>query len=176
MMRLQEATNLGSTQDGAELLLFFVFVPTNTPHHKSAKETATSIASMISNLQLRFDLEIATSSKEVQERIIEYLDHHHHHDEGSDYDEVETQHHQKDDSMQKIIADSLKWRLPFLGIISDINRRLPWYISDWIDGVKDIRTIMKICSTVLFLYFSTILPAIRIWINQSRTYKWCDVN
>ena len=46
------------------------------------------------------------------------------------------------------------------GLWGDITRRLPWYISDFVDGVKDLKSISKVISTTVFLYFACLLPSI----------------
>jgi sodium borate transporter 11 len=46
------------------------------------------------------------------------------------------------------------------GIQNDVLRRLPHYVSDYRDGFMDTRTVHKIISTTMFLYFACILPAI----------------
>ena len=81
-------------------------------------------------------------------------------------------------------------RKPFGGFIGDISRRLPWYVSDWVDGknerfpyaddciitvatvagVNGWKTLRKVFTTVWFLYFACILPAIAFGVlNHSNT-------
>ena len=49
---------------------------------------------------------------------------------------------------------------PFRGLIQDFKRRRKHYISDYLDGLRGHRTIQKLFSTVIFLYFACLLPAI----------------
>ena len=49
---------------------------------------------------------------------------------------------------------------PFRGIRDDLARRLPYYWSDYKDGVVGPKSLQKTISTTFFLYFSIILPAI----------------
>ena len=53
-----------------------------------------------------------------------------------------------------------KFWQPFLGIRDDLKRRLPYYWSDYKDGVVGPKSLQKTISTTFFLYFSIILPAI----------------
>ena len=57
-------------------------------------------------------------------------------------------------------ADSgSKW-VPFRGIRDDLAKRLPFYWSDYKDGIIGDKAFSKTLSTTFFLYFSIILPAI----------------
>ncbi|KHJ84963.1 hypothetical protein OESDEN_15317 [Oesophagostomum dentatum] len=49
---------------------------------------------------------------------------------------------------------------PFRGLTEEFKRRLAVYPSDFTDGVNGHRTMQKLFSTVVFLYFACILPAI----------------
>ena len=53
-----------------------------------------------------------------------------------------------------------KFWQPFRGISDDLKRRLPYYWSDYKDGVVGPKSLQKTISTTFFLYFSIILPAI----------------
>lgn len=48
------------------------------------------------------------------------------------------------------------------GFIADIKRRLnpSTYLSDWTDGLRDGRSLMKYLSTTVWLYFAIIMPTI----------------
>ena len=46
------------------------------------------------------------------------------------------------------------------GLQDDLRRRIPHYWADFRDGVVGDKTIQKVISTTLFLYFASILPAI----------------
>lgn len=50
----------------------------------------------------------------------------------------------------------------FIGrdLIDDVKRRLPHYVSDYKDGVIGHKTPKKTAATVVFLYFSCLLPSI----------------
>ena len=52
-----------------------------------------------------------------------------------------------------------KW-IPFRGIRDDLAKRLPYYWSDYKDGIIGNKAFSKTLSTTFFLYFSIILPAI----------------
>lgn len=46
------------------------------------------------------------------------------------------------------------------GLIDDLKRRLSFYISDFSDGIFGDRSLYKSISTIIFLYFSVLLPCI----------------
>lgn len=50
--------------------------------------------------------------------------------------------------------------MPFKGIKDDLAKRLPFYLSDYKDGIIGNKAFSKTLSTTFFLYFSIILPAI----------------
>lgn len=57
------------------------------------------------------------------------------------------------------------------GLIRDLRRRWPHYLSDFKDGITGHRTIQKLVSTTLFLYFACILPSIAFGVLNSRNTK-----
>ena len=44
---------------------------------------------------------------------------------------------------------------PFRGIVDDFNRRIPHYVSDWLDGWN-----LKLLAAVFFIFFTSIGPAV----------------
>lgn len=57
------------------------------------------------------------------------------------------------------------------GIREDLCRRLPHYISDYVDGVIGAKTPQKVLSTTFFLYFACLLPAIAFGVlNDQNTH------
>ena len=58
----------------------------------------------------------------------------------------------------------------FKGLKADLQRRLPHYKSDYLDGITDKKGIQKIASTTFFLYFACVLPSIAFGVlNASNT-------
>ncbi|PAV87728.1 hypothetical protein WR25_03764 [Diploscapter pachys] len=49
---------------------------------------------------------------------------------------------------------------PFRGLREEFSRRIKHYPSDFIDGIQGPKTIQKLLSTIVFLYFACLLPAI----------------
>lgn len=48
------------------------------------------------------------------------------------------------------------------GLIEDIKNRYKWsmYKSDWLDGIRDPRSLLKYLSTIVWLFFAIIMPTI----------------
>ena len=49
---------------------------------------------------------------------------------------------------------------PLRGLYADIKRRRRHYLTDYLDGFRGHKTIQKLFSTIIFLYFACLLPAI----------------
>lgn len=54
----------------------------------------------------------------------------------------------------------VKWINFMSGVKENIYRRSQLYISDWTDGITDTKTISKVISTAIFLYFLCLLPTL----------------
>lgn len=62
------------------------------------------------------------------------------------------------------------------GLVKDIRLRLPYYISDYVDGLRDLSTINKLLSTILLLYFAILMPVIAfgVYFEKSTNKKIGD--
>lgn len=47
---------------------------------------------------------------------------------------------------------------PGRGLYQDFCRRRKHYLSDYLDGIRGHRTIQKLFSSIIFLYFACLLP------------------
>ena len=68
-------------------------------------------------------------------------------------------------------AAPIKWYHVGKGIKSDFLGRLPYYLDDFLDGIRGPNTIQKTIATTLFLYFSVILPAVALGVLNSKNTK-----
>ncbi|CAG0899128.1 unnamed protein product, partial [Cyprideis torosa] len=69
-----------------------------------------------------------------------------------------------------------RWFVFGRDILDDLARRVPYYISDYTDGLENAKTIQKVISTTFFLYFACILPAIAFGVlNDHNTHGKIDV-
>lgn len=55
------------------------------------------------------------------------------------------------------------------GIRENISRRLKYYKSDFVDGLKGKNTLRKTLATIFFLYFACILPCIAFGVLVDKT-------
>ncbi|CAG5077689.1 Oidioi.mRNA.OKI2018_I69.PAR.g8788.t1.cds [Oikopleura dioica] len=46
------------------------------------------------------------------------------------------------------------------GLWGDIKRRARWYLSDYVDGVNNVKSVSKSISATVFLFFACLLPSI----------------
>uniref|UniRef100_A0A183BP25 HCO3_cotransp domain-containing protein n=1 Tax=Globodera pallida TaxID=36090 RepID=A0A183BP25_GLOPA len=65
---------------------------------------------------------------------------------------------------------SRRW-FPGRGLILDLRRRLPFYKSDFLDGIADLRAFQKTISSTAFLYFIVLPTAIALgMLNEEHTH------
>lgn len=146
--RMSRHTNMG---EGANEVKFFILVlcPTNIKGTKTALETARTFATLFSDMSLRHSLLESQVDLEFKAYIRKAA-----HD-------ISTRQEKAEIDMSKEEADNEPSFLqPFRGIRDDLARRLPYYWSDYKDGVVGPKSLQKTISTTFFLYFSIILPAI----------------
>jgi len=158
--RMNDNTNMG---EGANEVKFFILIlcPLNIKGTKTALETARTFATVFSDMDVRHSLLQCNSEDVFKNQIRKSAE---------------------DISIKKenIVVESRpessisKWS-PFQGIKSDLSRRLPFYWSDFKDGIVGNKSFSKTISTTLFLYFSIILPAIAFGNLQNDNTKG-DIN
>ena len=54
---------------------------------------------------------------------------------------------------------------PCNGILSDVQRRFPWYISDWTDGFDSWRSFVNLLSTTVWVFSSTLIPCLALGLS-----------
>jgi len=146
--RMSRHTNMG---EGANQVKFFILVlcPTNIKGTKTALETARTFATLFSDMSLRHSLLECNTDLEFKAHVRKAAH------------EISNRKEKAEIDMSKEEADNEpKFLQPFRGIRDDLARRLPYYWSDYKDGVVGPKSLQKTISTTFFLYFSIILPAI----------------
>jgi len=84
----------------------------------------------------------------------------------------------KIDPSKRVIYDALNIPLWHFGkgIYYDIKNRYPDYVSDWTDGVRDLKSCGKSLSAAVFIYFACLLPSIAFGnLNAASTDNWLTV-
>ena len=147
LARLSENTNMG---EGANEVKFFILIlcPANIKGTKTALETARTFSTIFSDMDVRHSLLECKSENVFKNRIRKSAE-----------DIAIKKEKIKEKSCEAEDSGSARW-YPFQGIRSDLARRLPFYFSDYKDGIIGNRAFSKTISTTFFLYFSIILPAI----------------
>jgi len=146
--RMSRHTNMG---EGANDVKFFILVlcPTNIKGTKTALETARTFSTLFSDMSLRHALLECQTDLEFKAHIRKTAN------------EISTRQEKAEVDMSKEEVNNEPGFLqPFRGIRDDLARRLPYYWSDYKDGVVGPKSLQKTISTTFFLYFSIILPAI----------------
>jgi len=151
LARMAENTNMG---EGAHEVKFFILIlcPSNIKGTKTALETGRTFATLLSDMDLRRDLQQSENETELKAILSKGADRIAEQSEPSKSNLLEKQEEEKTDK-------GSKW-VPFRGIRDDLAKRLPFYWSDYKDGIIGNKAFSKTLSTTFFLYFSIILPAI----------------
>ena len=148
MVRMARPTNMGG--GALEVTLFLlVLAPETIKGTKSALETSRTFATLLCQPSLRRNLHEALNVEEFRQQIKKAAT-----EEGGRKEKDEVALNKEGDK------DDLKFWQAGAGIRQDLARRIPFYWSDYKDGVVGPKSLQKTLSTTFFLYFSIILPAI----------------
>jgi len=151
-VQLRHPVDLGGSS-GVESLLFFVLTPCGLEKTHNASDTGRTFASLLMDPDLRLDLTQASHTADVATAITRAMD--------RDFMWAPEE--------ERELNQPLRWnKWPGGNIWEDLARRLPWYPSDYWDGIRSIRAITKTLATIAFLYFACILPAIAYGVLNER--------
>jgi len=152
--RLSHPTNLGRTMQDLRFIII-VIAPSRAKGTKTALETTRTFATLFADMDIRQRLVMAQSVDEFRSTLLEAAK------------ELAMEQNQWRERKASIHLSQAKEQVfgngpwyPFRGLIQDFKRRRKHYISDYLDGLRGHRTIQKLFSTVIFLYFACLLPAI----------------
>ncbi|EDO40611.1 predicted protein, partial [Nematostella vectensis] len=172
MSRLRHATNLGRTLQGTHLVVL-ILSPVKTKKTKNSLELGRTFATLLSDIDFRQSLLEAESKEEFVKVLAERK---------SDL----SNNRNKPEINSKLVRSASKGFNPYhcvfnfqetstmkpcRGIRDDFMRRMPHYLSDFKDGVVGHRTLFKLVSTVIFLYFACILPSVAFGVLNSKNTK-----
>ncbi|KAK3100091.1 hypothetical protein FSP39_014604 [Pinctada imbricata] len=164
--RLRHPANLGTSSQEVQFVVV-VLTPTKEKGTKNELETGRSFATIFSDVNVRLDLLEANTEEEFK-RILG-----HHANSLAEVQKMATEKVPIDESD----VDSSKCRCGiFRGIRDDLRRRLPVYVSDYVDGIVGPKTLQKTISTTFFLYFACLMPSIAFGVlNENNTKGWLNV-
>ncbi|ETN74659.1 sodium bicarbonate transporter-like protein 11 domain protein [Necator americanus] len=158
--RLSHPTNLGRTMQDLRFIII-VIAPSravrlrDTKGTKTALETTRTFATLFADMEIRQRLVMAQSVEAFRSTLL------------SAAKELAMDQNQWRERKSSIHLSQAKEQIfgpnawyPFRGLMEEFKRRLAVYPSDFTDGVSGHRTVQKLFSTVVFLYFACLLPAI----------------
>ncbi|KAK6173066.1 hypothetical protein SNE40_016597 [Patella caerulea] len=147
--RLSIPANLGNTAQEVYFVIV-ILTPTKEKGTKNELETGRTFATLFSDADFRLRL-LDANTEEQFKKLLEQQTH--------DLSERQRRTDEKipvfdDEEVPKMKCGFMK------GIRGDLKRRLPYYWSDYKDGIVGPKSIQKTISTTLFLYFACVLPCI----------------
>jgi len=166
MARFKIPLNMGKTSKQVRLFIL-VLCPSKEKGTKNALETGRTFATIFADLQFRQILLGAATQEDFKRLIIQ-----------RSAELTSDQHTRLMLSHAEPEAQTVnnpRWRFAG-GLRDDLRRRIPYYFSDYKDGLIGDKTLQKVLSTTLFLYFASILPAIAFGVlNDQNTKGRIDV-
>ncbi|CAB3411239.1 unnamed protein product [Caenorhabditis bovis] len=152
--RLSHPTNLGRTMQDLRFIII-VIAPSRAKGTKTALETTRTFATLFADMEIRQRLVMAQSVEQFRSTLL------------SAAKELAMDQNQWRERKSSIHLSHAKEQIfgpeawyPFRGLRDEFHRRLAIYPSDFVDGIRGHKTIQKLFSTIVFLYFACLLPAI----------------
>ncbi|CCD66112.1 Bicarbonate transporter-like transmembrane domain-containing protein [Caenorhabditis elegans] len=152
--RLSHPTNLGRTMQDLRFIII-VIAPSRAKGTKTALETTRTFATLFADMEIRQRLVMAQSVEQFRSTLL------------SAAKELAMDQNQWRERKSSIHLSHAKEQIfgpeawyPFRGLVEEFKRRLAIYPSDYLDGIRGHKTVQKLFSTVVFLYFACLLPAI----------------
>ncbi|PAA94733.1 hypothetical protein BOX15_Mlig030243g1 [Macrostomum lignano] len=161
--RLSSPVNLGRSSEGVHFILLVV-TPTKEKGTKSDIEIGRTFATILADADFRQRLMLAESEDEFKSMMQSHAQ-----DLGEEQRIYRRKSLRTKDFMTQAFSYENSWLL-CNGIKADIKRRLRHYPSDFVDGFRGPKTLTKVLSTVIFLYFACLLPCIAFGVlNHKQT-------
>ncbi|KAI9563404.1 hypothetical protein GHT06_010867 [Daphnia sinensis] len=171
IVRLKHPTNMGTTCHDLQLFVL-ILCPANEKGTKNALETGRTFATLLADHHLRRQLmEVATAEDFKQlifDRMRELINEQRQSRSAVSIKLDAVVDPPKSTTMSHGIGKLCEFGQ---GIREDLSRRLPHYVSDYVDGIVGVKTPQKVLSTTFFLYFACLLPAIAFGVlNDHNTH------
>ncbi|XP_013396619.1 sodium bicarbonate transporter-like protein 11 [Lingula anatina] len=146
---LKHAANLGHTSQEVK---FVIYVLADESGSKEALVTGQALATIFADLRFRQELHDVHNVAGFKQLLLEHSE---------ELSKQESKPDMRKGSTSEALVDELKGSFyPGRGMLADLKRRLPYYWSDYRDGIVGPNTISKCLSSTIFLYFSCLLPTI----------------
>lgn len=167
--RLKSPANMGHSSTQIKLFVL-VLCPSKEKGTKNSLETGRTFSTIFSDIDFRQSLLEATTEEEFKKLIIK---------QSQDLAEKQLKANENCEQLNHEPESGAEYeqRCSFArGFREDLSRRLPFYISDFKDGIFGHKSLQKTISTTFFLYFACILPAIAFGVlNDHNTEGKIDV-
>uniref|UniRef100_A0A914I1I7 Bicarbonate transporter-like transmembrane domain-containing protein n=1 Tax=Globodera rostochiensis TaxID=31243 RepID=A0A914I1I7_GLORO len=152
--RLATPTNFGVGLADVRFVVL-VIAPLQQRETKSAAEIARTFGSLMADPRLYHELAIVATERQFVAKIRQKA-----------YElSIHSKHIEKRE--EKV---SRRW-FPGRGLILDLQRRLPFYKSDFLDGIADLHSFQKTISSTAFLYVIVLPTAIALgMLNEEHTH------
>ncbi|XP_012943311.1 sodium bicarbonate transporter-like protein 11 [Aplysia californica] len=154
--RLAHPVNLGPTCQEAQFVVLLL-TPGKEKATKSVMELGRTFSSLFTDLTFRHKLLSATSKDGFRRMLKERA-------EQMQREQADPAFRKSSNQLAKSVfdEDDAKGGGPCSvigrGLIGDLKRRLPHYLSDYKDGFIGERTPHKVTAAIFFLYFACVLP------------------
>ena len=137
-IRLKHAVNMGAPDRIATRYIYLLLGSTDqTSQHL---DTLSSIARMMSDNVFHFELTYSENARDVREAMERHIN----------------RNVLAKPPKPREVSEGLKGSSkPFAGLIADIQRRLPHYKQDFLDGIKP-----KSIASIVFMFFACVAPAV----------------
>uniref|UniRef100_A0A914UP64 Bicarbonate transporter-like transmembrane domain-containing protein n=1 Tax=Plectus sambesii TaxID=2011161 RepID=A0A914UP64_9BILA len=153
--RLSHPTNLGRTMQDLRFIII-VIAPSRAKGTKTALETTRTFATLFADMDIRQRLVMAQTVDQFRSTLLlaakELAV-----EQNQWRDQRKNSIHLKE-AKEQLLGPG-KW-YPCRGLQEDFYRRLRFYASDFLDGLRGHRTPQKMVSSIIFLYFACLLPSI----------------
>ncbi len=143
----RRVTAVAVLAEGGAGVVACVLAPAEIVATKSAREAALTLAAFLGQASVRRAVEGARSRREFDEAVLAAS--------ANSLSEPLPE--------RSSVLHELEWQArPGAGLLHDLRRRLPLYLSDWTDGVRGPKHLQKTISTTLFLFFIILLPSLAL--------------
>nr|AKN21410.1 slc4a-4 [Schmidtea mediterranea] len=150
--RLKTPVNLGRSSEGVYFVML-VITPKKEKDTKSDIELSRTFATLLSDMEFRSQLLFAQTEDEFKEMLQNHA---------RDLAEEQRLYRRRSIRITEVMNQAFAYEEKFPlgnGIVDDLRKRIPVYISDYKDGIQGPGTIRKLVSAATFLYFACLLPS-----------------
>lgn len=159
MAKFDSSINLGLSLERVSICCLVLCPEGWQVNYKSPLVTASAMATLLSDSVFRTSVKQLPSSSDLSLVVDERV-------------RCQQRINRTTESWQEALeVTTVKWINFISGVKENIIRRGKLYISDWTDGLTDGKTVSKVISTSVFLYFLCLLPTLAFGVLNSKNTK-----